>query len=257
LQDAELFALPEARIVFGATNLALGLLRPGFLGHPSLRHSLLQRHAMIDHLLRRSGAEQVLELAAGLSRRGATFSADARLLYTEVDLPAVIAKKRALLERSAAGRALAERPNYRQVGGDVQALDLGSLLVPGRPAFVIAEGLCMYLGASAQRMLFSRVAQALRANAGGSFVFDLVPAAEQRPPGWTGRLLERLMKRATEGRGFERDARTRDDLASDVRAAGFDEVEIADAAELAEAWHLPHPRARTQMVLFVGRVKPT
>jgi hypothetical protein len=85
LDCAELLATPEARVVFRVTNFVLGLVRLVRWELPSLRHSLLQRHAMIDHLVQAHGARQVLELASGFSRRGASFTCDAQLLYTELN----------------------------------------------------------------------------------------------------------------------------------------------------------------------------
>src|SRR5215510_4178842 len=70
LEGAELLASDEAKRVFDVTNLALGVARPFLRDARSLRHALLHRHTMIDRLVRESGAKQVLELAAGLSRRG-------------------------------------------------------------------------------------------------------------------------------------------------------------------------------------------
>src|SRR5580658_3312523 len=86
LPGADLCNHEDSRRVFGATNAALGAARLLKPGSPSLKHALVHRHTMIDHLLRASGARQVVELAAGLSPRGAVFSADLGLRYTEVDL---------------------------------------------------------------------------------------------------------------------------------------------------------------------------
>jgi len=103
LAGADLLDNPDSRRVFGATNAALAMARPFFGKGPSLRHSLVQRHVMIDRVLTDEGARHVLELAAGLSRRGLTFSADARVSYVELDRAPVIARKRALLSRARPG----------------------------------------------------------------------------------------------------------------------------------------------------------
>ena len=103
LPGANLLATPEAKVVFRVTNIALFFMRLVRWNLPSLRCSLLQRHAIIDRLLRESQARQVLELASGLSRRGAAFSEDSALQYVEVDLPHVVAHKRRLLERTPEG----------------------------------------------------------------------------------------------------------------------------------------------------------
>jgi O-methyltransferase involved in polyketide biosynthesis len=201
---------------------------------------------MIDHLLRGSGLRQVLELAAGLSRRGAAFTDDPAMRYTELELPHVIEKKRQLLARSDAGRAVLARPGLRLVAADVETAALETWREPGEPLFAIAEGLMVYLTAAAQRRLWAKVA----ALGDVRFVFDLVPWCEQPKPGAVGAVLEAAMKRFTGGRSFERDQRTRDDIRTELLAAGFAAVDIVDSAAVARAWALPHPEQPTRQVLF-------
>jgi len=258
LACSDLLATPEARLVFRVTNAAMfiaGLLRRNL---PSLRHSLLHRHLMIDRLVAEATPAQIIELACGLSRRGATFSADPKVRYTEVDLPHVIAKKRALLLRTDAGRSVVERPNLTLAAADVAETSLDAFVAPGARLVVIAEGLLMYLTPDAQRQLWAKVRRLFDiagpdATQGGFFVFDLVPACEQPPPGRVGRALETMMKRFTGGRSFERDERTRDDITAELRSAGFGSVERKDPRDVAAAWSLPFADARTQQLLFVCR----
>jgi O-methyltransferase involved in polyketide biosynthesis len=253
LPGAELFASEDSRRVFYVTNAALALARPFQRDPRSLKHALLHRHAMIDHLLRASGARQVLELAAGLSRRGVTVSTDPAIRYTEVDLPHVIDKKRALLDRSPEGRSALARPNLRHVARDVTEEALADLVEPGAPLFVIAEGLFVYLSPEKQRALF-RAAHALLARArGGTFVFDLVPSCEEPEPGAAGQALGWLMERFTGGKSFERDARTRGDLARELREAGFSEASAIAPSEVAKAWGLPAPEVATRQLVFVAK----
>ena len=108
LPCAELLASRDGKRVFDVTNAALGLMRRG----TPLRFALLHRHTMIDHLVGEWRPRRIVELAAGLSRRGAAVSADPAVHYVEVDLPDVVAHKRRLLERSEAGRTVLARPNY-------------------------------------------------------------------------------------------------------------------------------------------------
>jgi O-methyltransferase involved in polyketide biosynthesis len=253
LPGAELLASADARRVFGATNAALAVARLFTPGLRSLRHALVHRHAMIDHLARASGARQVLELAAGLSPRGVTFSADPAIRYTEVDLPHMSLHKRRLLEGSEAGRAALARPNLHLAAADVTAAPLADLVIPGEPLFVIAEGLLMYLPPGKQRALWEKIAGLADRAGGGTLVFDLVPAVEQPPPGAFGRALEGIMKRFTRGQTFARDTRTRDDVAGELREAGFAGVELLEPATVAGAWQLPFPEVPTQQLLFVGQ----
>lgn len=241
LSHAHLYATTDAKRVFDATNAALALAS---LGRSTLRFALLHRHAMIDHLLEASPARQVLELAAGLSRRGA--ASCARRRYTEVDLPAVIARKRALLERTPEGRDVLTRLNL--VGADVERDPLDGYLASG-PAFVIAEGLMMYLAGDARRRLFAK----LRNLGDIELAFDLVPSDEQPRPGLVGRALEAAMKQFTGGRTFERDARTRVQILDELRAAGFADARAIAAVDVARDWQLPYPDKRTDTVVFSAR----
>lgn len=247
-EAAELLATSEGRAVFRVTNAFMAVARLVRWGFPSLRHSLGQRHAIIDALLEESGATQVLEIAAGLSRRGAAFSADPALRYVELDLPHVVDKKRELLERTEAGRAVAARDNFQIVAGDANETDLDALLAPGRPACVIAEGLLMYLDAAAQRDLWARVADALCTRPGSRFVFDLVPFCEQPKPGIVGRSLEWLLKRFTKGKSLELDDRTREDVVAELVGCGFTDVEVHEPG--ASRFELPFATKRTQVLVF-------
>jgi len=215
LPGSELLATRDAARVFAVTNAALALARVGSgsmtrgARKPPLRDALLARHTTIDRAA--ADATRVVELAAGLSPRGAA----AHVPYVEVDVPAMIAKKRELFARTAEGRAVLER--LQLVAGDATAIELAPLAPPG--TLVIAEGLCMYLPPPARRALFAKIA----ALPGVRFVFDLVPAREEPPPGLAGRVLAAAMKRATGGGTIERDLATRDDVLAELRAAGFAE----------------------------------
>jgi O-methyltransferase involved in polyketide biosynthesis len=252
LPCAELLATREGRRVFDATNLVLAaarLVRPDLA---PLRQALLHRHVMIDHLAAEAGAGQVLELAAGLSRRGAALSRDPALRYTEVDLAPVVARKRALFERTAAGREVLARPGFRLVAGDVLDAPLEAWVAPGVPLLVVAEGLMVYLEAPARRRLWAKVAALAAASGRVRFVFDLVPGAEEPGPGRVGRVLAAAMTRFTGGRGFARDRSTRQGVLAELGAAGFAEVRAVAAADVARAWGLPQPDAPTRVVLFDG-----
>jgi O-methyltransferase involved in polyketide biosynthesis len=254
LPNAHLFDHANARRVFRLVNAVLGIARPFTGVRGPLPVALLHRHTFIDALLRAAGARRVLELAAGLSRRGVTFSSDPEVEYVEVDRPEVVAVKRRLLERTDEGRAALGRPNFRLTEADVLTTPLGALAPPdGRELFVIAEGLLMYLEADAQRALARTIAARL-ADGGGTFVFDFVPPREQPAPGRVGRSLGWAMKRMTRGQGFANDERTRVEVTSDLAACGFDRVEAVEPRVVAREWGLPHPDAETQQVVFVAHV---
>jgi O-methyltransferase involved in polyketide biosynthesis len=249
LSCAHLFASPDAKRVFTVTNVALAVAGMFNRTLSPLRHSLLHRHTMIDHLLRESGARQVIELAAGFSRRGAAATNNPHVHYIEIDLPHVIGRKRELLKRTEEGRAVLARPSLRLVEADVETVALAEFVPPGEPVFVIAEGLLMYLATDARRDLFARVRQLAATTGELRFVFDLTQVTEE--PGVIGRVLAAAMKRSTGGRGFEHSG-TREDIVTALHEAGFDDVAVVAASEIAHAWGLPDPDRRTQVVLFVA-----
>jgi len=255
LSHAHLFASSDAKRVFDTTNAALAAARIFNRTLAPMRHSLLHRHTMIDHLMRASGYRQVIELAAGLSRRGAAATSDTRVRYTELDLPPVVERKRDLLQRTDGGRAVLGRPGLRLIEGDVEAVALEPFVRPGEPVFVIAEGLMMYLAADARHRLFTKVSQLAAITGELRFVFDLTPTCEEPEPGVVGRVLEAAMKRSTGGRGFERDALTRDDIMTALRGAGFDDSEAVASGDLAHGWNLPEPDRRPHVVLFVAQAR--
>lgn len=248
-EGGDLFGTWRGRDVFNATNLSLGIARLFRRKLPSLRHSLAQRHAMIDALVAASGCAQVLELAAGLSRRGAAVSANPAVRYVEIDLPAVVENKRKLLARTARGRDIAARDNLIMRAGDVLELDFEAVVTDG-PVCVIAEGLLMYFDAATQRQLWQRIATVFAGHPGSCLVFDLVPFCEQPKPGVVGRGLQRLFRRFTRGADFAFDERSRDDLVADLKASGFADVELYEPATAPEAWAVPFRHKRTQTLVF-------
>jgi O-methyltransferase involved in polyketide biosynthesis len=254
--NAHLVEHPSAKHVFSAVNAALAAASP-FFGRPApLRIALVHRHALIDALVREAKATRVLELAAGLSRRGVTMSADASIAYVEVDRPHVVETKRGLLSRHAEGRAALARDNWSLVGADVTTTPLQSIAPKGdTPLVVIAEGLFMYLTATEQRALARSIA-ALLAKSGGTLVFDLVPPSEQPRAGVVGGALEWAMKRFTGGATFARDERSRAQIAADLVSEGFTRVELLEPRAVARARGLPYPDVQTQQLVFVAHVDP-
>lgn len=253
LPGAELVTPKQARTVFRLTNLVLGLVRLFRPRLPSLRHSLVHRHLLLDRMLAEEKPVQVVELACGLSRRGVTVSADPGVRYLEIDLPRMVARKRELLEATDAGRAVLARPGYTLMDGDATGEGWAAFVDPALPVVVVVEGLLVYLDDAARRLLWTRVARVLR-HSGGALLFDLTPGAEEPPPGILGRGLAWLMERFTRGRGFVRDKATRQMLVEALHDAGFGEVEVVDAATVAGPLGLPYADKRTQAVLFRCRL---
>ncbi|HEX4870456.1 MAG TPA: class I SAM-dependent methyltransferase [Moraxellaceae bacterium] len=145
---------------------------------------LLQRHLIIDHLLERAvrdeGFTQVVEIACGLSPRGTLMArrfAAQDLHYIEADLPAMAARKRALLED--AGEL---GPRHRVLDLDILAQDVPHALEavfagldPARKTLVITEGLVNYFDHATITGFWARLAGALRRFPAGLYLTDLYP----------------------------------------------------------------------------------
>lgn len=263
LGEATLFDTRAGWAVYWATTGIYELARSLRPAMAPIQTGLLHRHLMIDHLLEVQDPVQVLELAAGLSARGARYSQGGRR-YIEVDLPPVMEAKEQLLGRSARGREVAARGNLKRVAADVTRLDFGGLLEAsdsgiGRASggatgntLVIAEGLHMYLDVATQRRLWRNVALGLGRCGGGTFVFDHFRRTPSRRPGPVATAVGRVMRTWQSRIGFRPDRRTHKALVRDLGAASFDRVERFWSGDVARPWGLPRPDQLTDVVLYVA-----
>jgi O-methyltransferase involved in polyketide biosynthesis len=242
---ADLVTPSNAGSVFRFVNACSSLYHVLNPGWHSLRHTLLHRHIGIDHLLRQANCPQVIEIAAGFSPRGSSWSGQSRVGYFEVDLPAVIAAKRRLLEGTPAGKEVLSRANFALLEGDVCAMKWTRF--PARRSFVITEGLMMYFDRSAQMLIWKDLATFLRNN-GGEYVFDYLPVPDEPSRSFAGRQLSRM--RGSRRRKFPCDGRSRHEIAADLREAGFTLVEMHSSVEFATAWNLPHAGVHTRVILY-------
>ncbi|MDB6101414.1 MAG: hypothetical protein JWO52_1413 [Gammaproteobacteria bacterium] len=245
LDGADLVTPSNAGSVFRFVNVCSSLYHVLNPGWHSLRHTLLHRHIGIDHLLRQANCPQVIEIAAGFSPRGSSWSGQSRVGYFEVDLPAVIAAKRRLLEGTPAGKEVLSRANFALLEGDVCAMKWTRF--PARRSFVITEGLMMYFDRSAQMLIWKDIATFLRKN-GGEYVFDYLPVPDEPSRSFAGRQLSRM--RGSRRRTFPCDGRSRHEIAADLREAGFTLVEMHSSVEFATAWNLPHAGVHTRVILY-------
>lgn len=245
LPGADLVTPPEADRVFRAMNAYMSLYRLLNPGWHSLKHTLIQRHVGVEHLLHAANHSQVIEIAAGFSPRGSAVSADPSIGYFEVDLAPVIAAKRAMLQATPAGREVLRRANFTLLEGDVMALDW-TRFAPC-PSFIITEGLMMYFDRSRQLAIWRDIAAFLRGHR-GEYVFDYLPVPDEPRRSLAGRCLSRL--RGPKRPPFPCDGRNRYEIADDLRAAGFKDIAIHSSVDFAGAWNLPHAKAHTRVILY-------
>ena len=130
---------------------------------------------------RRAGVRQMVLLAAGLDSRGYRLDWPAGTVVFELDQPQVLEFKREAL----AGTAPADRRAPRDRRRPAQRLAAGAAgprIRPSSPSAWIAEGLLIYLPATAQHQLFTGI-DALSAPGSHVAVEESVPmdAAASRP----------------------------------------------------------------------------
>jgi O-methyltransferase involved in polyketide biosynthesis len=157
------------------------------LGGPTVDGMLLARHRLIDHLLKKAieagAVDQVIEVAAGLSPRGWRMSRiHPKLRYIEADLPAMIARKRKVLERAAAvgpGHELVEIDALSDAGPTSIGAIAGRL-DPTRGAAIITEGLLNYFPGETAVKMWRRFGAALARFPAGLYLADLVVSRDSR-----------------------------------------------------------------------------
>ncbi|HEX4918174.1 MAG TPA: class I SAM-dependent methyltransferase [Limnobacter sp.] len=163
------------------TALAPAMLASRSLGGPTLTDFLLARHDIIDlELARRieSGkVTQIIEVAAGLSPRGARFveKYGDRITYIEADLPKMVAKKRKLL-----ARRLAVCPNHQVRVVDAFATEgaycleeIARGLNPKQGVAIVTEGLLNYFSKPLVMQLWERIESTLDDFPYGVYLADL------------------------------------------------------------------------------------
>lgn len=174
------FATTTGRVFYHSLRPVVGVSER--FGGPSLERFLLARHRIIDHLLdeaiQQGRVSQVIEVAAGLSPRGWRFTqryGDA-LTYVETDLPDMARRKRALLDRTCAGRA---RPRVAELNvlherGEHSLAELAGTLDESQGLAIITEGLLNYFDRDSVLGMWSRFAGALRPFSDGLYLSDLL-----------------------------------------------------------------------------------
>ncbi len=217
------------------------------LGGVTLRKLLLQRHAVIDHLLDRaieSGrVGQIVEIACGLSPRGWRMMGRhgaSGLRYVEADLPAMAERKRGIL----AGAGI------RHEGHHVIALDAMAdgaleehvlpLLDPTRGTAIMTEGLVNYFPRQAVEGMWGRFAGFLEGFPAGVYLSDL-HVADETLISWSVRAFQGALSVFTGGGvHFHYDDATGAQAA--LERLGFERVTLHRPQELAGQVEMPRTR---------------
>jgi O-methyltransferase involved in polyketide biosynthesis len=202
-----------------------------FSGRPNLDEMLLARHRSIDFLLEREIAEgrvsQVIEVAAGLSPRGLTFTRQhPELRYIEADLPDMAARKRRALDVAGRGR------DHHVVEVDALADDgpasIAALarqhLDPTRGTAIVTEGLISYFSRAHVEGMWRRFAATLRTFPHGVYFSDLNTAGDVSGM-HTAKAFRRVLQLFARGQVYLHFADA-DEAAGALLAAGFRTAQV-------------------------------
>ncbi|MFO0695377.1 MAG: class I SAM-dependent methyltransferase [Polyangiales bacterium] len=230
---AELFATKEGAVLFHAYRALVESISPRPANVPRLEDMLEYRHLLLDRAADLLRPTLIVELGAGLSRRGVTF-ASRGVPYLEIDLPGMVAAKGRRIEAAPPGvRSLLES-SYRLVAHDLLAPDFPAFLTDAlrgqERAVVIAEGVLGYFPVPERRLLASTVARALGAAEEGHFLFDLRDQAHAKAAASTVRTLKWASSLVTRGRGLREDFEDSDAIRAFLREAGFDAMDTVEPA---------------------------
>jgi O-methyltransferase involved in polyketide biosynthesis len=230
LSDPALQTL-EGRVLYESLR-PLNALASATLGL-SLERYLLARHEAINTALAAAieagTVSQVIEVASGLSPRGLRFVRryGEAITYVETDLPGMVARKRAALERVGT-----LGPRHRVVeldalapGGPTSVAGVAATLDADTGVAIITEGLLSYLGTDAVIGIWERFAAALGGFPQGYYLSDLHLRDLQAPYVKVFRLALAAFVRGRVTLHFDSAA----DAEVALRDAGFAHATVADA----------------------------
>lgn len=237
LPHAEHFATRRGAVLFYGARLAGEWVAAALPNVPSMPQYLAQRHLAIEHALHEARPDCIIELGAGLSRRGVTWAHDHGVRYVEVDLPHMVTAKRARVPRH-----LAE--NLSHASHDVLADDFGDrlreLIGDAERPVIVAEGLLGYFPRD-ERVKVLRAARAAFGEGRGTFVCDLRAAEGGQAIRVAATLLKLGIKAVTGGRGAREDFRDDDDVRAFFAEGGFPDAAPIDLRDVPGAPRVPTP----------------
>jgi O-methyltransferase involved in polyketide biosynthesis len=231
LSDPELETV-EGRVLFEILRVPMTVST--LLGGGTLEGYLLSRHRAIDALLERAIDEgrvtQVVEVAAGLSPRGLRFTRryGDKLTYVEADLPEMVARKRAALERigSLSDQHRVEEVDALRDEGPASLAELAARLDTDAGLAIITEGLLGYLEKDDVRGIWRRFAQTLSDFRRGTYISDIHMGELQNPQVRAFRVLLSVFVRGRVHLHFG----TEDEILEALKEAGFGSETVRQAA---------------------------
>ena len=245
LPYADLFHTPRGAALFWGFRGAGEWVAAVLPRLPSMVQYLELRHRLIDLELERIGPDRVVELGAGLSRRGVTLAADRGIRVTEVDLPHMVAAKQARLAKAPKALRRALEGRFEVVSRDLTDHDfadwLSSELSGAARPVVISEGVLGYFAPSDRSALARAIARALGNAGGGSFLCDLRSGEGGRAVAAAATVVRAGIRVATRGRGARADFESLDAVSDFFSEAGFSSATALSPAALPHLSRLRSP----------------
>lgn len=246
LPYAHLFKTPQGALAYWGSKAAgewAAALVPGL---PTMVQYLEQRHLSFERALETYSPDRVVELGAGLSRRGLTWALDRDVPYVELDLPHMVAAKRAALDRGLTGAARVKADALlRTEARDILADDFADWLADtlkgsARPA-VVTEGVLPYFELVEKLRVAQSVGRALRAIGGGLFVSDHRAREGGARVAVAANAIRLGIRILTLGRGAAPDFESEDAVRAFFANTGFDDAEPIDVRQIPQVAHIPVP----------------
>lgn len=266
---ADLFATPTGARLFWALRISgewltqpLSRLNP-MAQLPAMPDYLELRHRTIEHALTQLEPDRIVELGAGLSRRGVTWAADHGVPYLEVDLPHMIEAKQQRLAEAPAELRARFAGILKLQAQDILASDFEGWLCERlrgseRPV-IIAEGVLGYFQLPERLRLTTSIAHALRRHGGGAFLCDLRANEGNAAVRRSAEALRMGIRLVTRGRGAAGDFESLAQVASFFEAAGFNGARAFHVDEVPTLTHQRHRllAARIWQARVVERQHPS
>lgn len=210
LPYAGYFATPRGRALYWFFRLAGEWMALTTTRSPLLVDVLAYRHRTIDAALAAAAPSVVVEIGAGLSQRGIWAVLDRGVArYVEVDLPHMIAAKRARLDALPPdlrarldGKLVLEA---RDVLSDRFGVWLAEQVRDAPSAVVNAEGVLGYFDVAQRETIVRAIAEGLRAARRGVFLCDLRDRERAAMAGMAVPVVRAAVRLVTRGRGLRTD----------------------------------------------------
>ena len=227
----------------------------------NIRTFLVQRHLLIDHLVRQAveneGVTQVLEIACGLTPRGYRFMREyPELDYLEADLPDMAARKQRLLETlpETEPRPRVLPINVFATEGELSPDHVFGQLDRSKPVLVITEGLVNYFDTDTISGFWKRLSALLEGFPKGIYLTDNYPMYHDHPFYRTMTVLRRMLgsvSRSSVSFHFGSDEEAREHM----QAMGFNRVRIHNPRDYYDTLSMPRSRGNPFVRIIESRVE--